>query len=118
MTIEKLIDENKIPRNLNAPWLNDEYVKKYGWFPVKYESEFINEVTGYVDTEFGSLPCKDIRSAKPGDIVMFFEYEEELDENEPYSDRFEVITDSFWEEILQNMRGAPNGIIIPQYNQS
>lgn len=71
MSITKtILDSLKMPRFLGDSWLTEQYIKRYGWYPVPRGC-----ASGYTETSFGKLPCKDNYEYLPGDVIVFYDGE-------------------------------------------
>lgn len=90
MFLEKTLEKLKVPKYMNLPWLTIEYIKKNGWYPVcdewlqNHPSNFQFEDNKF----FGKILWKSRDEFKPGDIVIFNEFDEWDDEDGYNTDRF------------------------------
>jgi hypothetical protein len=117
--LEQTVGKFKVPKFMNLPWLTKEYVKKNGWCPVCDEWLQDPYFVQFENTCFGRMPWKSRDEYKPGDIIIFHEFEEWEDEEGYNTDRFCVVEK---EEIEQYQRGErdllPVGVVVhPPSNQ-
>ena len=110
----------KVPDYLGASWLTGEYVSTYGWWPVPDEYfQQHPEYEWFQDTPFGVLPWKGRDELKPGDIIIFNEYDEWTDERDVYkTDRFLPVDEQDIEEYRRGEHDMlPVGVVVhpPSY---
>jgi len=113
--LEQEVEELKVPKSMNLPWLTEEYIKNNGWYPVC--DEWLQNYPLGLQFEdnrlFGKIPWKSRDEFKPGDIIIFNEFSEWDDENAYNTDRFYIIEK---EEIEAYQRGErdllPVGVIV------
>ncbi len=114
MSLEQTLEKLKIPEYLDALWLNEEYVKKNGWYPVcdGWLQNYPKEVR-FEDTSFGRIPWKSRNEFRPGDIIIFNECGEQTVNGKYETDRFLRI---YKEDIEEYQRGErdllPVGIVV------
>lgn len=111
------MNEFRVPEWLKKryPWLTEEYVRKNAWHPVV--DEWLKDIPGgslfNTESQFGQVLCKGRDEFKPGDIIIFNEYDEWEDEDGYQTDRFLLIEQ---EDIEQYQRGErdllPVGIVV------
>ena len=111
---------SEIPERIKilAPWLNEDYIKNHGWVPEKKGdldilSSELYRIEGYQNTVYGELPIRDIRLIEPGDVIIYYEYDKWIEEGKEDSDRFEVIDEDFYKQIMEDEWGVPSGIVVP-----
>jgi hypothetical protein len=104
MALDNILNPERIPKVIwvNAPWLNDDYVKEHGYIPIS------RNPVGGEKTEFGFIPYKHKKLMKIGDVIIFNEYENEQD------DRFQIIDKELFEMILFDELGGPVGVVVPR----
>jgi len=107
-------EELKVPEYLNIPWLTTEYVKNNGWYPEPDEVlEQILPAFRFVMTKFGEIPIGSRDEYRPGDVILFEEFDEWEDGDRYNTDRFYVLEA---EDIEQYRRGErdllPVGVVV------
>jgi len=114
MLLEQTLEELKAPEYLDAQWLNREYVKKNGWYPVCDEHlQNSPEEMRFENTSFGELPWKSRSEFREGDIIIFNEYEERAVDGKHETDRFIRIYEEDIKAYLKGERSLlPLGVVV------
>ena len=109
------MEDFKLPEYLNFSWLTKKYVEKNAWYPVCDEWLKNNpENSKFENTEFGKVPWKSRGEYKPGDIIIFHEFDEWIDENGEYNnDRFIIVEKEDIEGYKRGERDMlPVGVVV------
>jgi len=98
-----------VPEDIEAPWFTLEYIRKNAWYPV-----IDGDKAEFVNTRFGTIPCKTREEYMHGDIIIYNEFYAFVDKNgEYYTDRFERIT---IDDVLEMRNGErellPVGVVV------
>lgn len=113
--LEQTLEELKVPEDMNALWLTEKYIKKNSWYPVC--DEWLQNYSYFLHFEdnrfFGKIPWKSRDEFKPGDIVIFNEFNEWDDKGEYDTDRFYIISKGDIEEYKSGERDLlPVGVVV------
>lgn len=97
------------------PWLTEKYIRENAWHPVVDEwlKDLPENGLSYTESPFGQVPCKSRDEFKPGDIIIFNEYDEWEDEEDYQTDRFLLIEQEDIDQYLRKERELlPVGIVV------
>ena len=107
MAINQTVEKLKVPKDLNAPWLTAKYVANNGWYPV------CDEWLQNPEASHSPIPWKSRSEFRPGDIIIFDEYEERTLNGKYDTDRFMVVGKEDIEEYERGERGLlPCGVVV------
>ena len=103
-----------VPEYLDMPWLTAEYISNNGWHPVPDEWLNYDPEMQFQDTRFGSIPWKSRKEFRPGDVIIFDEYNEWLSENGTRcNDRFYTVDKRDIKEYERKKRLLlPVGVVV------
>lgn len=100
-----------VPMSLEAPWLDGEHIRGYGWYPVPDGDPRIDTM---VRTPFGYVPALVRGNYRPGSIIIFFDYVEWFESGFYRTDRFLRVDQEDIEAWKRGERDLlPNGIVVP-----
>jgi len=95
-----IVDENfSVPAYMNLPWLTERYVGLNAWLPVARwipddKPEFAEH------SQWGIVPCKSRTEFRAGDIIVFDEYDDRIENGEYCSGRFYRVPQEHIDELF------------------
>ena len=112
--LEETVREFKLPAWLDAPWLTEQYVRENAFYPVCCEELLRTPIPlRFKETQFGNIPIKHRDEFRPGDIIIFNEYNSWTENGEYATDRFLRIHEEDIEDYLDEKRSMlPVGVVV------